>query len=147
MVTLPNKWLLLLYRLPTEPSALRVYIWRKLKRLGALLVLDSTWVLPDTPRTLEHFQWLAAEIIEMGGEAQLWQSHPALVGQEDDLYRQFIAQVNAGYTALLTELQQTNLDFEHISRQYQQLKSRDYFNSDLGIQVREALIAKRGENT
>jgi hypothetical protein len=124
-----------------------VYIWRKLKRLGALLVLDSTWVLPDTPRTLEHFQWLAAEIIEMGGEAQLWQSHPALVGQEDDLYRQFIAQVNAGYTALLTELQQTNLDFEHISRQYQQLKSRDYFNSDLGIQVREALIAKRGENT
>jgi hypothetical protein len=109
--------------------------------------LESIWVLPDTPRTLEHFQWLAAEIIEMGGEAQLWQSHPALVGQEDDLYQQFVAQVDGGYAALLADLQQADLDFEHISHQYQQLKSRDYFNSDLGVQVREALIARRGENT
>lgn len=146
MVTFSNKWLLLLYKLPAEPSALRVYIWRKLKRLGALLLLDSIWVLPETPRTLEHFQWLAAEIIEMGGEALLWQSHPALVGQEDDLYHQFITQVDDGYTALLTELLQADPDFEHISRQYRQLKSRDYFHSDIGVQVRDALIARRGES-
>jgi hypothetical protein len=136
-----------LYKLPTEPSAPRVYIWRKLKRMGALLVLDSTWVLPDTPRTLEHFQWLATEIIEIGGEALLWKSHPALVGQEEDLCQQFIAQVDDGYAALLAGLQQADPDFDHISRQYQNLKNRDYFNSKMGVQVREALIARRGENT
>lgn len=147
MVTFSSKWLLLLYKLPAEPSAPRVYIWRKLKRLGALLFLDSIWVLPETPRTLEHFQWLAAEITEMGGEVLLWQSHPALVGQENDLRQQFIVQVDEGYSALLAELQQADPDFEHISRQYQQLNSRDYFHSDLGVQVRETLIARRGENT
>lgn len=147
MVTFSNKWLLLQHKLPAEPSAPRVYIWRKLKRLGALLLLDSTWVLPDTPRTLEHFQWLATEIIEMGGEALLWQSHLALAGQEDDLYQQFIAQVDDGYAILLADLQQPDPDFDHISRQYQNLKKRDYFNSGMGVQVREALIARRGENT
>jgi hypothetical protein len=147
MVTFPRNWLLLLYKLPAAPSAPRVYIWRKLKRLGALLVLDSTWVLPDTPRTLEQFQWLATEIIEMGGEALLWKSHPALVGHEEDLYQQFIAQLDDGYAILLADLQQPDPDFEHISRQYQQLKNRDYFNSEMGVQVREALIARRGENT
>jgi len=60
-------WLLLHYRLPAQPSALRVYIWRKLKRLSAILLNDAVWVLPDTPRTAEHFQWLAAEIQEMQG--------------------------------------------------------------------------------
>src|SRR5215212_4930534 len=67
-----NTWLLLHYKLPTRPSALRVYIWRKLKRLGAILLNDAVWVLPDTPRTAEHFQWLAAEIQEMQGDVNLW---------------------------------------------------------------------------
>jgi hypothetical protein len=48
---------------------LRVYIWRKLKRLGAVLFQDAVRVLPNAARTLEQFQWLAAEIVEMGGEA------------------------------------------------------------------------------
>jgi len=60
-------WLLLHYKLPTKPSALRVYTWRKLKRLGAVLLHDAVWVLPDLPRTAEQVQWLTAEIEEMGG--------------------------------------------------------------------------------
>ncbi|HLO31892.1 MAG TPA: Chromate resistance protein ChrB, partial [Anaerolineales bacterium] len=76
------KWLLLHYKIPTEPSASRVYIWRKLKRLGALLIQDAVWVLPDTPRNLEQFQWLSAEIVELAGEATLWSAQPAFTGQD-----------------------------------------------------------------
>jgi len=43
---------------------LRVYIWRKLKRLGAVLFQDVVWVLPNAARILEQFQRLAAEIVE-----------------------------------------------------------------------------------
>src|SRR5512141_851584 len=136
-----SNWLLLHYKLPTDPSALRVYIWRKLKRLGAVLLLDTIWVLPDTPRTREQFQWVAAEIDEMGGEAYFWLGQPVLSGQDEDLRRQFLAQVDESYAALLDQLQQTEPDLEHISRQYQQTRSRDYFNSELGEQVREKLLA------
>ena len=68
IVTPMFNWILLNYKLPTHPSALRVYVWRKLKRLGALLLNEAIWVLPDTPRTFEQFQWLATEIQEMQGE-------------------------------------------------------------------------------
>lgn len=146
MVTLSNHWLILQYKIPANPSAPRVYIWRKLKRVGALLILDTVWVLPDTPRTLEQFQWLAAEIVELGGEALLWQGHPALNGPGDDLRQQFLAQADEAYTDILKQLQLHDANLELLSRQYQQVKSRDYFSSDLGAQVREQLLAHRGEN-
>ena len=59
-------WLLLVYRIPREPTAGRVFVWRKLKQLGAIALQDAAWVLPKTPRTQEQFQWLAAEITAKG---------------------------------------------------------------------------------
>ena len=137
-------WLLLHYKLPAQPSAPRVYIWRKMKRLGALLILDAVWVLPDTPRTLEQFQWLAAEIIELGGEALLWQGQPALNGPEENLRQQFLAQVDEAYTDILRQLQEPDANLELLSRLYQQVNSRDSFHSALGAGVREALLSRRG---
>lgn len=75
-------WVLLDYKIPREPTASRAMVWRKLKRLGALLVHDALWVLPATPWTREQFQWLAVEIGELGGEAHLWESHLLLGIQE-----------------------------------------------------------------
>jgi hypothetical protein len=138
------KWLLLHYKIPPEPSASRVYIWRKLKRLGALLHQDAIWVLPHTPRNHEQFQWLAAEIAEMGGEASFWTAQPALEGQDEGIAQQFTSQADQAYQALLSSLRQPGADLEAAARQYQFVKSRDYFNSETGQQVREALLAARG---
>ena len=55
-----STWLLLAYKVPREPSANRVYVWRKLKRLGAVALQDAVWVLPATAHTRERFRWLAA---------------------------------------------------------------------------------------
>ncbi len=49
-------WVLLVYKIPREPTASRAQVWRKLKRLGALLLHDAVWVLPATPWTREQFQ-------------------------------------------------------------------------------------------
>jgi hypothetical protein len=121
-----------------------VYVWRKLQRLGAILVHDAVWVLPDTPRTREQFQWLTSEIIEMGGEAQLWESRSALAGQEDELRRQFVEQAEAAYRGILAELKKADCDSAALSQQFQQTRQQDYFQSKLGQQVREALISARG---
>lgn len=138
-------WLLLLYKIAPEPTSGRVYIWRKLKRLGAVLLHDAVWVLPDTARTREHFQWLAAEIIEMGGEAWLWESHPALSGPEAALIQQFVQQTEAAYRAILANLAKKGVDLVALSQHYQQAKQGDYFQSPLGPQVREALTSARGD--
>ena len=74
-MTSARDWLLFVYKVPSEPTARRVYVWRKLKRLGAVLLHDAVWLLPITGYTREQLQWLAAEINEMGGEALLWESH------------------------------------------------------------------------
>jgi ChrB-like protein len=137
-------WVVLVYKIPREPAAGRVYVWRKLKRLGALLVHDAVWLLPDTPWTREQFQWLAVEIRELGGEALLWESRMVLPGQDELLIQQFVAEVDTSYQAILAALQQEDADLAALARQYQQVQTRDYFQSPLGQQVRTALLAARG---
>lgn len=140
-------WLLLHYKLPTKPSALRVYIWRKLKRLGAILLHEAVWVLPDLPRTAEQVQWLTAEIQEMGGEAYSWRANTISGEDDESMVEQFNGQVDAVYSNLLKKLEKSSADLEEISRQYQIAASQDFFHSKLGLQVREKLTSKRGEKS
>ncbi len=140
-----NTWLLLHYKLPSKPSALRVYAWRKLKRLGAILLNDAVWVLPDTHKTAEHFQWLAAEIQEMQGDVNLWRSNLVLGLSEEALIEEFKKVVDQEYKELLKKLSRKNRDLSKLSQEYQQIAGKDYFHSDLGRQVKEQLLGLRGE--
>jgi hypothetical protein len=140
-----TNWLLLIYKVPNEPSAKRVYVWRKLKGMGAILVQDSAWVLPATLVTREKMQWLATEIRDMeGGVVTLWEAQVVFTGQDTDLVQQFTAQVDALYSKILSELEQPEADLAALSKQYQQAKLQDYFQSALGQQVRDALLKRRG---
>lgn len=138
-------WLLLHYKLPSKPSALRVYIWRKLKRLGAILLHEAVWVLPDNPRTAEQIQWLATEIQEMGGNAYYWRAKTILGEHEESIRQQFNEQVDAVYSDLLKRLEKSRADLQEIAKQYQRAASQDFFHSKLGLRVREKLTSKRGE--
>jgi len=140
----PVRWVLLTYSIASEPAAPRVYVWRKLKRLGAVLVDGAVWVLPATPRTQEQFQWLAAEISELGGEATLWEADATMAGQAEALVAQFMAQVDEVYSSVLTELKEEDPDLAALSRRYQQAAVSDYFQSPLGLKVREKLVHARG---
>jgi hypothetical protein len=137
-------WVLLVYKIPREPTASRAQVWRKLKRLGALLLHDAVWVLPATPWTREQFQWLAVEIGELGGEAHLWESRLLLNGQSEALVQQFQARVDVAYQEILEELSQEEPDLIALSRKYQQVRAQDYFHSETGQQVRIRLMSARG---
>src|SRR5262245_44343889 len=141
---MPITWLLLHYKLPPRPSARRVYVWRKLQRLGAVLWQDAVWVLPATARTREQFQWLAAEIAEMRGEATLWEARPALPASDEALVRQFTDLADTAYRGILKGLERKNADRALLSRHFQQAQAADYFQAPLGRQVRQALLSTRG---
>jgi hypothetical protein len=137
-------WLLLAHRVPRDPTVHRVGVWRKLKRLGAVLVLDSVWALPANARTREHFRWLAAEIEEAGGEVLIWESSSIVHGGEGDLRRLFVEAVESGYAEILGELKRRPDDVEPLARRCRQMKDRDYFDSAAGHRVLQALVAAKG---
>jgi len=113
--------------------------------MGAILLHEAVWVLPDTPRTAEQYQWLTAEIQEMGGQAYYWKSNTAVAEQDESITEQFTEQVDAVYSDLLKKIDKPKADLQEISQQYQQAASQDFFRSKLGIRVREKLTSKRGE--
>ncbi len=137
-------WVLLVYKIPREPTSSRAMVWRKLKRLGALLLHDAVWVLPATAWTREQFQWLSVEIGELGGEAYLWESRLLVNGQAEGLVRQFQSRVETAYQEILNEVEREDADLVALSRKYQQVHAQDYLHSPLGIQVREQLMRARG---
>jgi hypothetical protein len=137
-------WVLLVYKIPREPTSSRAAVWRKLKRLGALLLHDAVWVLPVTAWTREQFQWLTVEIAELGGEAYLWESHLLVNGQAEALVQQFQSRVDAAYQEILSEVEQEDADLVVLSRKYQQVRAQDYFHSKMGKLVRERLMRARG---
>src|SRR5258708_7065785 len=108
-----------------------------MKQLGAVLLQDAVWALPTTTRTREQFQWLAAEITELGGEASFWASDLLYASDEQALQRQFEAHVDEMYRDILASLKRKGRDLAELSKRYQQAQSQDYFQSKLGQQVRD----------
>ena len=68
------EWILLIHQLPPRPTNLRVRIWRKLQKLGAVAIKNSVYVLPANEKTNEDFQWLKQEIEAAGGEATVFRA-------------------------------------------------------------------------
>jgi hypothetical protein len=138
-----HPWLLLTYKIPRDPSGPRVFVWRTLKQLGAILLHDAAWVLPRTPWTRNRLQWLAAEIAQSGGEATVWEAR-MVEGERRALIAQFLQQVDAAYEEILADLEHPNPDLESLAERFRQVEEQDYFQSDLAERVRQALAARRG---
>jgi hypothetical protein len=66
------RWLQLTYKVPSEPSQKRVWVWRRLQGLGAFALQNSVYLLPYSEVVEKHFRQLAHEIHEMGGEASIF---------------------------------------------------------------------------
>jgi DNA-binding transcriptional regulator PaaX len=43
------RWLVLVVRVPAEPTRHRVAVWRELRRAGAVLLGQGVWAAPDAP--------------------------------------------------------------------------------------------------
>jgi hypothetical protein len=90
-------WLLCSYQLPREPSRLRLAVWRRLKRVGAVMLHDGLWVLPNDTTTREDFEWLAEEIEERGGSVLLWEARSLPGSQDSAVVLKFRAEAEERY--------------------------------------------------
>jgi len=98
-----DRWVLLSYRLPREPSTPRIGVWRKLERPGVARLGDGLVALPADARTREQLDWLAEEIGEAGGTATVWLATPASAGQERAIGQAMRAARAAEYQAVAAQ--------------------------------------------
>jgi hypothetical protein len=68
------RWLVLVYKIPAEPTRLRAGVWRKIKNLGAVYLQNAVAALPHSTGAERAFRMLRNEITEMGGTAFLLNS-------------------------------------------------------------------------
>src|SRR6201995_2402561 len=64
-------WLLLIYRVPPEPTRLRSTVWRRIKLVGAIYLQNSVGALPPSPANEGALRKLRREITDMSGTAML----------------------------------------------------------------------------
>lgn len=48
MIKKPQSWIVVLYDVPSEPSKLKVRVWREFKKIGALYPQSSLCILPNS---------------------------------------------------------------------------------------------------
>jgi hypothetical protein len=139
-----SEWVLLAYRLPREPSTPRITLWRKLRRLGAVQIVDGLVALPADPKTVEAFDWLADEVIEAGGEAWTWHGRPGSKDQEEALREQMADVAAEEYRTLLMEVvaaqaEPTRRTVERLRRELHRIESRDHVAPKEREQARRAI--------
>lgn len=146
----PREWLAISYRVPSEPSRNRVYVWRKLKELGAVYLQQGVGVLPRTEAILDDLQALRAEVLSMGGESAV--AILSFVNQEDEdrLVREFQALRDQEYDEIVEEcekliweleretekgkftfmeIEENEQNLANLRRWTEKVAARDYFGS------------------
>jgi len=145
----PQQWVLLAYRLPREPSTPRSTLWRKLRRLGALQLLDGLVGLPLDSRNREQLEWLADEGLAAGGAASTWLAEPLSRAHERERVGQLTRAIAAEYRDGTVEAhtargEDTGIQRRTVARLRRELRrigQRDYFPPPERHEARQAVEA------
>jgi hypothetical protein len=101
-----REWLLLLFFLSTKQAHARVQAWRRLQRIGAVLLKNSVYALPHTPEAREDFEWIKNEIVTSGGQSMVLAGRVLEPQAAEDIVTAFRAARAKEYDALAAEATQ-----------------------------------------
>lgn len=138
-------WLLLIYQAPTKPDYLRVKVGRRLQRAGAVPVKPGVYALPEANEAREDFAWIAREVTDGGGEAQIVEAR--LVDGLDDaaLIERFRAARDEDAAPLVDALsalaergkdEQTEAELKRVRRRLAEIVEIDFFGSTRVLEAR-----------
>lgn len=146
-----NKWIALSYSLPREPSRARVSIWRKLKKIGAVSIQQSMWILPLSNENNRLLREIKDEVSQNGGEAFTMtlsadeDGEKIMIGQfnaaRDEEYGELLEQCGEFFKEIDKEIARHNFTFAEIEENeeelgklkqwYEKIARRDSFGSPL----------------
>jgi hypothetical protein len=154
-------WLILIYRVPSEPTRWRAAVWRRLRNLGAVYVQNSAAAAPRTAQSERALRALRNEIVEtMSGKAYLI-STSSVIGEtelvslyndaRDDEYEEILDKCedfHAGVAKEVAEqhftygeLEENEEDLRKLQGWYEKVKKRDVLGAERADEVSQALKA------
>ncbi len=152
-------WLLLIYRVPSEPSRLRSAVWRRIKSLGAIYLQNSAAALPAGVGAERALRKLRSEILGRGGTAVLMSCTVLAGGPEvrasfqaarNDEYEEIVdrcedfqAQVKKEHIAehfTYAELEESEVDLVKLQKWLARVRQRDVFGAG-GREAAEGALA------
>ncbi len=153
-------WLLLIYRVPPEPTRLRSTVWRRIKSLGAIYLQNSVAALPASPAAERSLRKLRHEILDMSGTAVLLSSavlageaevRNAFQAARNDEYEEitdkcedFLSQVQKEYAGnhfTYAELEENEVDLVKLRNWLAKVVERDAFGADGRATTEQAIEA------
>ncbi len=155
-------WLAVTYRVPAEPSRTRVYLWRKLKELGAVYLQQGAAVLPMQENLLAQVQVLKTDVAADGGEVMI--SNMVFVDAADDdrVVNTFQTQRDADYREIIeqcdrlvneleqetsqekftyAEIEENETELTRIHKWMERIIARDWFSAPGRAGAEQALTA------
>jgi hypothetical protein len=134
-MTARDRWVFLFYRLPRDPSAPRLAVWRRLKRLGVAQLLDGLVALPLDSRNREQLEWAAEQVTEAGGEAAVWLADPTTATQSRAISQGMAATIAEQYggvekvalAAARAPGRERRTTLARLRRELSRIRRRDYF--------------------
>ncbi|MGW6504421.1 Chromate resistance protein ChrB [Nonomuraea angiospora] len=155
----PVTWLMLIYRVPSEPTRLRAAVWRRLRNLGAVYLQNSAAAAPRTPQSERALRALRSEIVEsMAGQAFLV-STSSVIGESDlvalynaarddeyeeildkcaDFHKEVEKEVRAQHFTY-SELEENEEDLTKLRGWFEKVKARDVLGAARRKEVIKAL--------
>lgn len=160
-----QQWILLIYTVPAAPSRKRAFIWRELKKVGAVYLRDGVCALPLGEGTLARLRAIAAKVEEFDGQATLVEAArlqprraAAIVAQARgdraaeyaeiagaaEGFLDHIRRETAHRAFILAEVKELGADLAKLRRWTGQVRARDYFGEAEAERV-DALLARCDE--
>ncbi len=130
-------------------------MWRRLKKLGAVQIKTSTYLLPDETAQYEQFQWLAQQIRDYAGDSTLVRAREIEGLTKEKLIAMFNDARAKDYGELRKSLQgfigrrkkmdagTAAAELERLTRQFREIREVDFFDSARGHDV--AMLLRRAE--
>ncbi len=154
------RWLLLIYKVPSEPARLRATVWRRLKGLGAVYLQDGAAVLPDSSAAERALRSLRNEILGFEGLGYLMRCE-SLVGEDaviaaynqarDDEYEEIVDRCRdfeieienetAAQHLTYAELEENDEDLTKLINWLAKVRARDVLTAT-GAGAAEAALAR-----
>lgn len=126
------KYLFLSYTLPTEPSKARVYVWRQLKKLGAIS-FQTVWVIPYSQSTVSELNKIVEFVESQRGSALIIEGkamnnkqhemiHKTFLESMDEEYREFIHKCDDYFNEIISEIENKNFIFAEVEENEEEME-------------------------
>jgi hypothetical protein len=154
------EWFIFSYWLPAEPSRKRVFVWRQLKKIGALSADGTGWLVPKTDALSSKITDIMHTVEEMGGTTRLYIANHFSETQEQDTIAKFQQERGKEYFEIIKEchkalkhiekefqscqfkfeeLEELQGDLDKINRWFAEAKQRDFWGNSIQIEVQKLI--------